>query len=208
MRHDETLESRAASGDREAFGRLIQAGKADLYRFVRRYVGDADEAYDLVQEAYASAWVAIRRYDPARPFEAWLRTIAINKCRDWSRRRKVRRWLTSAVPLDGVEAASVRQDEPAPDDAVASRELLDALDRAVVALPSRLKEPLLLTAIDEMSQAQAAAVLGVTVKTIETRVARARCRLAQALAPPARRLRHRAVPACGGVSRGGGRPRA
>lgn len=183
MRLDETLESRAASGDREAFGRLIQAGKADLYRFVRRYVGDADEAYDLVQEAYASAWVAIRRYDPARPFEAWLRTIAINKCRDWSRRRKVRRWLTSAVPLDGVEAASVRQDEPAPDDAVASRELLDALDRAVVALPSRLKEPLLLTAIDEMSQAQAAAVLGVTVKTIETRVARARCRLAQALAP-------------------------
>ena len=53
----------------------------------------------------------------------------------------------------------------------------------MVALPSRLKEPLLLTAIDEMSQAQAAAVLGVTVKTIETRVARARCRLAQALAP-------------------------
>ncbi|WP_415492074.1 RNA polymerase sigma factor, partial [Brevundimonas diminuta] len=65
--------------------------KAGLYRFVRRYVGDADETYDLVQEAYAAAWLAIRRYDPERSFEAWLRTIAINKCRDWSRRRKIRR---------------------------------------------------------------------------------------------------------------------
>ncbi|MEC8457329.1 MAG: sigma-70 family RNA polymerase sigma factor, partial [Pseudomonadota bacterium] len=110
----ESLETRAATGDPEAFGRLMQTTKDDLYRFVRRYVGDAEEAYDLIQDAYAAAWLAIRRYDPSRPFAAWLRTIAINKCRDWSRRRQVRRWLVNATPLDGLEAMRVEGKDPAP----------------------------------------------------------------------------------------------
>ncbi|WP_026108283.1 RNA polymerase sigma factor [Brevundimonas sp. S1H14] len=179
----ESLETRAATGDPEAFGRLMQTTKDDLYRFVRRYVGDAEEAYDLIQDAYAAAWLAIRRYDPSRPFAAWLRTIAINKCRDWSRRRQVRRWLVNATPLDGLEAMRVEGKDPAPDDQVAAQALLRALDRAVVDLPTKLKEPLLLTTMEDLSQAEVAAILGVSVKTVETRVARARRSLANTLAP-------------------------
>jgi RNA polymerase sigma-70 factor (ECF subfamily) len=68
----EALQARAASGDVAAFDALMRETKAGLYRFVRRYIGDSDEAYDLVQEAYAASWLAIGRYDPNRSFEAWL----------------------------------------------------------------------------------------------------------------------------------------
>ena len=54
----DTLERRAARGDERAFTALMTASKAALHRFVRRYVGDDDEAFDLVQEAYASAWLS------------------------------------------------------------------------------------------------------------------------------------------------------
>ena len=101
MGAEQSIEARAATGDRAAFTALMAATKADLYRFVRRYVGDESEAHDVLQESYASAWLALRRYDPARPFDVWLRSIALNKCRDWSRRRAVRGslFLPNAPPV-------------------------------------------------------------------------------------------------------------
>ena len=109
---DDTDEARAARGDRQAFSRLMAATSGDLHRFVRRYVGDADEAHDLLQEAYVSAWLAIRRYDPTRPFATWLRSIAVNKCRDWGRKRAVRRIVRGVMGLDTPEAMAVGEDAP------------------------------------------------------------------------------------------------
>jgi RNA polymerase sigma-70 factor (ECF subfamily) len=59
--------------------------KGWLYQFIRRYVADRDDAYDVLQESFVSAWSALSRFDPERPFEAWLRRIALNKCRDRAR---------------------------------------------------------------------------------------------------------------------------
>jgi RNA polymerase sigma-70 factor (ECF subfamily) len=177
----ESAPARAAAGDRAAFTELVRETKAGLYRFIRRYVGDADEAYDLLQDTYASAWLAIRRYDPGRSFDAWVRVIAINKCRDWSRRRQVRRILRGVADLSSPEALAVA-DESA-DVERRSAELDEArhLAIAVAALPANLKEPLLLTAVEGRSQAEAAAILGVTPKAVETRLARARQKLATSL---------------------------
>ena len=61
MGAEHTIESLAAGGDRAAFTALMTATKADLYRFIRRYVGDESEAHDVLQESYASAWLAMRR---------------------------------------------------------------------------------------------------------------------------------------------------
>src|SRR5262245_48027569 len=87
---DAGLVRAAIAGDTSAFSSLIARYKEPLYRFIRRYVGDADEAYDLVQETFVSCWTALDTFDTARPLLTWLRRIALNKCRDWSRRRKVR----------------------------------------------------------------------------------------------------------------------
>ncbi|HAF79986.1 MAG: RNA polymerase sigma factor [Brevundimonas sp.] len=155
----------------------MQQTKTALFRFVRRYVGDEQDAWDLLQETYAAAWINIRRYDPTRPFEAWIRTIALNKCRDWSRRRFVRRLIRGDVDLASPEALAVANgDEPA-DERMEAGDRLARLNEAISLLPPHLKAPLLLTAIEGRSQAEAAEILGVTVKTVETRVARARRKL-------------------------------
>ena len=179
------LAARAAAGDSDAFDQLMQGTKAGLYRFVRRYAGDGEEAYDLVQEAYAAAWLSIRRYDPRRPFEAWLRTIALNKCRDWSRRRRVRYWLLGAADLAGSEALAVTDEALGAADQYELGQRLGRLEAAIADLPAQLKAPLLLTALEERSQAEAAAILGISVKAVETRVARARRKLAEVLGPAA-----------------------
>ena len=146
-------------------------------------MGDTDEAYDILQESFDAAWRALASYDTARPFTFWLRRIALNKCRDWSRRRAVRRWLTNSDPLDGKAGISLAEPGSSPERALAEKELLAQLDQAIADLPRGLKEPPLLTAIDGMSQEEAGQLLGLSRKAVEVRVYRARQVLAGLLLP-------------------------
>jgi len=179
---DDQLAASAIAGDERAFARLIARHKDGLYRFIRRYTGNPDEAYDLLQETFAAAWTALKRYDAARSFPTWLRSIALNKCRDWSRRRAVRRWLTRSDPIDSQAGLNLTDDAPSPETSMVERQRLSRLDRAVANLPPGLKEPLILTALEELSQEEAGRILGLTAKAIELRVYRARKALADALA--------------------------
>jgi RNA polymerase sigma factor (sigma-70 family) len=176
---DAALAARALKGDRSAFNLIVRRHQEPLYRFIRRYVGDADEAYDLLQETFVSAWQALGRYDPARPAATWLRRIALNKCRDWGRRRVVRKFFYAAKMLDETTAAPDVSASPNSEDN--TEVALTRLDRAIAALPAQLKEPLLLTAFEGLSQAAAGEALGISTKAVETRVYRARKLLAEAL---------------------------
>lgn len=179
---DDQLAASAVAGDERAFARLIARHKDGLYRFIRRYTGNPDEAYDLLQETFAAAWTALKRYDPARSFSTWLRGIALNKCRDWSRRRAVRRWLTWSDPIDSQVGRNLVDGALSPEAAVVNQQRLSRLDQALANLPEGLKEPLILTALEELSHEDAGRILGLTAKAVELRVYRARKALAEALA--------------------------
>ncbi|MDI1326524.1 MAG: RNA polymerase sigma factor [Brevundimonas sp.] len=181
MKSPANLSARAAGGDRAAFSELMRQTRTALFRFIRRYVGDEQDAWDLLQDSYAAAWINIRRYDPTRPFEAWIRTIALNKCRDWSRRRFVRRLIRGGVELSSPEALAVPDGAGSGDERMEAGRRLARLNEEMSRLPPHLKAPLLLTAIEGRSQADTAGILGVSVKTVETRVARARRKLSHAL---------------------------
>lgn len=181
---DEVSDSELAAlsiADRErAFPVLMRRYEGRVYRLVRGLVGDPDEALDLVQETFVAAYLALGRYDPARPFGAWVTRIALNKCRDWGRKRAVRRLFSFAVPLDG-SALDVAADTVATDDALHDRQTLFRVAQAIPRLPIKLKEPLVLCAVDGLSQAEAAVVLGISEKAVETRIRRARGALAESL---------------------------
>jgi RNA polymerase sigma-70 factor (ECF subfamily) len=177
---DAALVKATLGGDDAAFSGLMSRHKDGLYRFVRRYVGDADEALDLVQDTFVASWAALDRFDTARPFPVWLRRIALNKCRDWSRRRHVRRFFFGAVSIDRAEPIAANT-EAAPQ-ARHLDERLTALDAAIAGLPVGLKEPLLLTVFEGLSHEEAAALLGISAKAVETRVYRAKQRLRDAVA--------------------------
>lgn len=180
---DNELARRAAAGDDGAFSELVRRHKDGLYRLLRRYTGDPEDAYEAAHEAFIAAWAALHRYDPTRPFGAWLRVIAINKARDRGRRALVRRLLFGSRPLEESEAMDAADPAANPDHALIVRQRTQALDRAIAALPPQLKAPLLLTAFDGFSQQEAGDILGVSAKTIETRIYRARKLLAERLDP-------------------------
>lgn len=169
---DSELAALALAGRQAAYGALMQRYREPVFRLVRSHVGDADEALDVVQETFVAAFASIGRYDGSRPFRHWINRIALNKCRDWGRRRAVRRLFRFALPLD---AASEIVDMAVTGEAVIDdARALARLTRAIAALPASLKEPLILTAVDGLSQAEAATVLGISEKAVEVRIYRAR----------------------------------
>ena len=179
-RPDSLLAVAACKGDHAAFAAIMRRHKAWLYHFIRRYVANTDDAYDVLQDSFVSAWGALSRYDPDRPLEAWLRRIALNKCRDRARRNAVRR---AALQLFGVTGFTGESRAPAPDTTPAARQALSHLENAIAKLPRQLKEPLVLTALEGLAYKQAGQTLGISAKAVETRVYRARKRLATLLDP-------------------------
>lgn len=161
----------------------MTATKGDLHRFIARYVGDPDEALDLTQETYTGAWLAIGRYDPRRPFGAWLRTIALNKCRDWGRRRRVRRMVRGVMGLDAPEARTVGDGTPPAEELVDDRRRLERLEAALRELPDGQLGPLLLAVLEGRSHAEIGQILSLSPKAVELRIARARKALTDRLGP-------------------------
>jgi len=176
---DLELVARARAGEDRAFSELLRRHKPALYGFVRRYVGDGDAAAEVVQETFIAAWRALARYDAHRSLKVWLRAIALNKCRDRARRLAVRRFILGEKDDQSAEAQAQPDPAPAGEAQLVAVQRRALIQKAIDQLPAKLKEPLLLTYFDELSQQEAADVLGVSTKTIETRVYRARKRLAE-----------------------------
>ena len=173
---DALLVQRALGGDDAAFAQLMGRHKQWAFRFIRRYVGNSEDAYDLLQDTFFSAWLALGRYQRERPFDAWLRRIALNKCRDRARRERVRRIL-SRFGADETDISELPDTAAGPERTSAGREELEQLERSLAVLPRGLKEPLLLTALEGLSHQEAAELLGLNAKAVEMRIYRARERL-------------------------------
>ena len=180
---DGDLAALALGGREDAYRHLLERYREPVFRLVRSLIGESDAARDVTQEAFIAGFAALRRYDPERPFKSWIARIAVNKARDWARRRKVRAFFSRAVGLD--EALGVADDAALPDvvaeDNAELARVLAAMDR----LPQNLREVLVLRTIEEMSEAEAAQALGIGGKAVETRLYRARKQLVAILSSAA-----------------------
>jgi RNA polymerase sigma factor CnrH len=168
---DRALCERAIAGDSQAYAIIIGRYKKPIFNFVRRYIGGNEDAYDLLQQVFIAAWQSFGRYDLDRPLGPWLTTIALNKCRDQSRKAKVRRFLQFAWSHSALD---VPDGTPSAEQVMSSNQELYLLDKAIVQLPRGLKEPLILTVFEGLSHEQAGAQLGLSAKAIEGRTRRAR----------------------------------
>lgn len=171
---DGELAALVIGGEQSAFAEIMRRHRDPLYRLIKGYVGNAEDALDLVQDCFVSAYKRLDTYDGDRPMRAWLARIGINKCRDWARRRAVRRMLFSG-PMSGE--MDVPDSAPLIDQAAVEKQELDQLWIAISSLPKALKEPLILQTIEGLPQSEIAAVLQISEKAVETRVYRARKQL-------------------------------
>ncbi len=169
----------ALEGCQAGYVWLMDSHRESVFRFVRAHIGHEEEALDVTQESFVSAFAALGRYDRGRSFRNWLLSIAINKCRDWGRRRAVRKLFTFASPLD--EAFCVADPDPDPEQVAIADQGVARIKAALSDLPVKLRNPILLCSIEGLSQDQAAQVLGISRKAVETRIYRARQKLSEML---------------------------
>lgn len=177
---DGELAALSIAGRQAAFSEIMRRYSATVFRLAHGSVGDPDEALDLVQETFVAAYQALGRYDTTRSMKTWLCTIAVNECRDWARKRAVRHFFSFAAPIDD-HIDTLAAEQVAVEDALADREELQRVARAISTLPGRLKEVLVLRTIEGLSQSEAAVVLSISEKAVETRLYRARASLLRKL---------------------------
>lgn len=162
------------AGDESALNELMAKYRGPMFGLIYRYVGDAELARDLLQETFVRVYFGISHFKPKARFASWLYAIATNLCRD-SARSKAHHQAGLTHSLADIPAGS----EPVasgsdPSQEAESRERLAALEAAIRELPHDLKAALVLFALEGYSQQECAGLLGVSVKTVETRVYRAR----------------------------------
>ena len=137
-RLDGDLAALTLAGDQAAFSEVVRRHKQPLHRLVARIIGDDDEALDVVQDAFVAAHGALRNYDQNRPMRAWLSRIAINKARDWRRRRAVRRLISAVLPISAADRTA--DATPSIETVVGDRQELAEVEAAIAGLPSNLRE--------------------------------------------------------------------
>ncbi len=172
---DGELAALALAGRQAAYRELLGRHREPVFRLVRGSIGDSDAALDVTQEAFIAAFAALKSYDGTRSFKTWVSRIAINKCRDWARRRAVRRFFSFALPIEA--AAKIADETIAADQQLADRAELARVREAITKLPMTIREPLVLRTIQGLSQAETAQLLGISEKAVETRLYRARNKL-------------------------------
>lgn len=177
---DAELVTLSLAGRDRVFAEVVRRHRDVLYRIAFASLGSADDALDAVQDIFVAAFLALKQFDERRPLRPWLAAIALNRCRDLARRRRIRGLFAFALPID-TRAESVAEESPAHDVVAGDREELRHTMRAIAKLPSSLREPLVLHTIEGMSQAETAKTLGISEKAVESRLRRARLRLREHL---------------------------
>lgn len=165
---DETLATAAAQGDRAAFGVLISRHYDRVQGLAWRLTGNTAEAQDLAQDIFAALPVKLRHWRAEARFSTWLYRVVVNAAHDQRRRQTTR--TRAADGWGDWEIA--RQDE-----IVAERARLDWLTGAMARLSVELRETVALVLGEELTQAQAGEVLGVSEGTIAWRMAEVKKRL-------------------------------
>ncbi len=172
--------ARIRRGDRRAFKALFHAHYEPLFRYAFRYVRSVEVAEDLVQDVFLDLWVRRASWHPRHSPKAYLFGAVRNQT--LNHRRGLRARNQHAVRFE--EAEDVLRDVPSaenPERALHGRELAGAAQRAIKELPSRRRHIFILSREHDLTYAEIAAVLSISIKTVETQMGRALRHLRQRL---------------------------
>lgn len=159
------------------FRQLVQEHRQRLHRFILKNIGHADDAEDLVQQAFLEASRSYATYRGESALSTWLYGIAMNLTRNYLSRSPQRKY--DFVDGELLEDIAAESDDPA--ELIGRRQSVLALNRELVELPPEMREVLLLVALEETSYEEAAMMLAIPVGTVRSRIARARARLRERL---------------------------
>lgn len=160
---DQRLVELAQAGDQEAFAALAAASLGRLNSVARLILRDDDAADDAVQEALVAAWRSLRALRDVDRFGAWLNRLLIRACYSRARRETRRRV---------VEVKTAQMGETTAADAQASTVLRDQLERSLGRLPTDQRAAIVAVYYLDLPLHEAAAMLGIPVGTLKSRLHR------------------------------------
>ena len=155
----------AACHDDAEFRDYVAARNAPLLRMAILLTGNRADAEDLVQAALAKTYLNWHRIQDRAALDGYVHRAMVNTHISWWRRRRLEEYPTDEIP------------EQAVDDCTSDSELQDAVRRALDRLPRRMRAAVVLRYFDDMSEAEVADALGVSVGTVKSTVSRAVAKL-------------------------------
>jgi RNA polymerase sigma-70 factor (ECF subfamily) len=184
---EQELISRIKAGEKQLFYSLVQPYERGLYLTAFSIVQNEADAEDVAQEAVLKALSHLDQFRGEAKFSTWLIQICINEGRMRLRRDHKDRFESIDTGQETEEGDYVPMDvadwREIPCDALADKELKEALARALASLKPKYREVFVLRDVQGLSIAEAAEVLGITQATVKMRLMRARLQMRDALAP-------------------------
>lgn len=168
----EELARAAAGGDEDAFAELVRLHEQKVYHLALKMCGNGEDASDVAQEAFLSAWRGLPNFRGEAGFATWLYRLTSNAAIDLLRRTRKQR---GEVSLDDEDTGIDPMDGDLPlQERAEASELREAVTAGLAELSEDHRQALVLREIQELSYEEIAAALDVDLGTVKSRIFRAR----------------------------------
>ena len=183
--NDNAVVQRVRNGDKQAFNLLVLKYQYRIRSLIARLVRDAGEQEDLVQETFIKAYRAIGRFRGDSAFYTWLYRIAVNTAKNYLVSAG-RRPPAQDVDIDGVFPVRMPErltEANTPEVILQNDQLVDAIKKAIDALPEELRRAITLCELEGLSYEDIATEMGCPIGTVRSRIFRAREAIQKAMKP-------------------------
>jgi RNA polymerase sigma-70 factor (ECF subfamily) len=183
---DRQLVARAQSGDKQAYGLLVEKYQRKLARLLSRFIRDPAEVEDVTQEAFIKAYRALPAFRGDSAFYTWLYRIGINTAKNYLMamgRRAPTSTEVEAEEAEGFEEGEQLRDINTPESVLLSNEIAETVNSTIEQLPEELRTAIQMREIEGMSYEDIAKAMDCPIGTVRSRIFRAREAIAEQLRP-------------------------
>lgn len=183
---DQVLVEQVQRGDKRAFELLVAKYQRKIFRLLSRLIRDAAEIEDVAQEAFIKAYRALPNFRGESAFYTWLYRIAINTAKNYLVAQGRRAPTTTETEIDEAEnfdEGDQLRDVNTPDSMLLSKQVGEAVNRAIERLPEDLRTAIVLRELEGLSYEEIAETMNCPIGTVRSRIFRAREAIAEELRP-------------------------
>jgi RNA polymerase sigma-70 factor, ECF subfamily len=183
---DQKLVERVQRGDKAAFDLLVVKYQRKIFRLLSRLIRDSAEVEDVAQEAFIKAYRALPNFRGESAFYTWLYRIAINTAKNWLVSQGRRAPTSTEADIEEAETfddGEHLRDLNTPDAMLLTKQVANAVNRAIERLPEDLKTAIVLRELEGLSYEEISETMNCPIGTVRSRIFRAREAIAEELRP-------------------------
>ena len=183
---DQQLVERVQRGDKAAFNLLVVKYQRKIFRLLSRLIRDQAEIEDVAQEAFIKAYRALPNFRGESAFYTWLYRIAINTAKNYLVSQGRRAPTSTPTDIEDAETfddSDHLRDLNTPDSMLVTKQVGEAVNRAIDRLPEDLRTAIVLRELEGLSYEEIAESMQCPIGTVRSRIFRAREAIASELKP-------------------------